>query len=391
MCRRLYICFTLLLFFFSIAFGDTTSNIVISGEGYYGKVINNITDLVSLETKNISIAELNFSKQTQGRAYWHQYYFYPKVGVSCLAGYLQQNALGNVYSIFPTFSLQNHQKRPWQFYIKGGLGLAYFSNFYHRTSNNENLFIGSSITAHANLKLGISKQVSSKVKINAFGSALHFSNGHVQVPNYGINVVSAGIGLEYSFAPYKKQSFTIEDTVSNIESKWLKNARLAIGIHELAGTHTAIGGTKYPIYAGSFYLSKQYRPVSIFHVGMHYNYYVSYYDFIIHGEILDDKPVLNASNVILFAGQEYLFGKFSFVLQGGINVFSPFNTKLRKLGNSPGNIKKFLGYAISNKLGIQYYLKPPDKSTKNNLFMGMYIKANFGQADFIEYGLGYVF
>ena len=46
---------------------------------------------------------------------------------------------------------------------------------------------------------------------------------------------------------------------------------------------------------------------------------------------------------------------------------------------------------ISSRLGLKYYLLNTNKSPKQNLFLGAFINANFGQADFSELSLGYVY
>ena len=51
------------------------------------------------------------------------------------------------------------------------------------------------------------------------------------------------------------------------------------------------------------------------------------------------------------------------------------------------NIKK----SISSRLGAKLYAINTNKAPRHNLFLGAFINANFGQADFTELTLGYVY
>ena len=46
---------------------------------------------------------------------------------------------------------------------------------------------------------------------------------------------------------------------------------------------------------------------------------------------------------------------------------------------------------ISGRLGLKYYLIGTKKSPVNNLYFGVYLNSNLGQADFSEMSLGYVY
>ncbi len=356
---------------------------------HYGNINNNIAEFTPINPGNISMFEINVSKQTRGEQYWHKSYFYPEVGVSCVFGNISnKEEMGKMLSILPTFTLTSIEKKGLKAFARLGMGLSYFTKHYDRINNPDNLFMGSAIAAHVMIQGGMRKYIAENWSANAQLAFSHHSNGHIQVPNFGINIVSYGLGITYHFTDDKKP---VQNPIMNYANPWLFNVRLGMGIHEFAGTSTAIGGPKYPVFVSSLYMSKRYTAASNFHAGLHFNYYASYYDFIVQQAIFDDHKRLNASNVILFVGQEFLLGHFSFVLQAGFNIYNPYNARIKELGASPGNISKFLGNYVTNKLGFQYYFKNPKITTQHNLFMGLFIKTHLAQADFIEYGVGYTF
>ena len=57
----------------------------------------------------------------------------------------------------------------------------------------------------------------------------------------------------------------------------------------------------------------------------------------------------------------------------------------------PLNIKYDAKKAMSGRLGIKYYWISNNEAPKNNWYIGAHINSNFGEADFPEFTLGYVY
>ncbi len=97
------------------------------------------------------------------------------------------------------------------------------------------------------------------------------------------------------------------------------------------------------------------------------------------------------SYAFLFAaGHEFLLGHFSLLAQGGVYLYNPFyRDEYKEFYN--GDTKAKIKTYITAKLGVQYYIKNITLKDKHQLYVGSYIKTNFGQADFFETGLGWQF
>ena len=250
--------------------------------------------------------------------------------------------------------------------------------------------IGSRIAQITIISLDLNYQLTNHLTLSTGISVQHYSTGHVQIPNVGINIPSFNIGLKYFTKGYPKK-FTRSDSLISYNNKVLFNARLGIGVHESASTIYPVGGPKYPIYNASVYLSKRVGVIANIHFGFHYNYYTSFYDFIIANEFYGSNQRIKSSTLITFAGLEFLIGKFGFVGQFGVFLYNPLIIDLQKLDNNTSGFKSASKRVSSNKLGVQYYLFDPIISTKKNPFIGLYLKANAGQADFVEFSIGCAF
>ncbi|MFN0033234.1 MAG: hypothetical protein ACKVOR_13820, partial [Flavobacteriales bacterium] len=115
-----------------------------------------------------------------------------------------------------------------------------------------------------------------------------------------------------------------------------------------------------------------------------YHYYPYMHDYIISQELFDASLAKrNAQTVVVFAGFEWEFGRFSFFVQAGVNVFSPFIKELNEVWDLPK--QGTLNLWTSNKLGYRYYFYCPPIG---RLFIQAAVKANGGTADFLELGVG---
>ena len=97
--------------------------------------------------------------------------------------------------------------------------------------------------------------------------------------------------------------------------------------------------------------------------------------------------MLNASTFVLYFGHEFMAGHIGIDTRIGAYLFNPF----RKRYTRQILDQKYDGRLFnSNKLGVNYYLFNT-KRGGGNLRLGLYIKANMGQADFVEWQVGWLF
>lgn len=353
-----------------------------------GKIVKNAPEAPNSHTTVFS--EINFTIQTDGRRDWHQFYNFPKIGLLVPFGGLgNRKDLGQFIGLAPNMVLNAHAQKWYVPKVALGLGIAYFTNPYKMGRNTTNFYIGSAITALGYASLYIQPKLSERFSLKAGVSIIHCSNGHVQIPNLGINLPSVFLGLVY-----RQQNFpsTFEKhDVGLPKSKIQFNIRLGLGVHQLARTTEPIGTAKYAVYVTDFYLSRRFGKISNVSAGIEINHYNSYYRYIAAHDFFSSNQKLKATVVTIFLGHELMMGHVGLLAQGGINVYNPFYIEYIKMYKSDKGIKSVLKKYISTRLGFQYYLWDPKYCTRSNMFIGAYIKANFGQADFICSQIGFVF
>ena len=365
-----------------------SNRLIIDNNFYLGKILKNYP--IFPKNNFSTFYELNIAKQTDGSKEWHKYYNYSVVGCAIIFGDLGNNkVLGQNISIVPNIVFINKKLSNWHCETKIGIGVAYFNKKYNRISNSENLLIGSSFTNITNLSCGILYDISDHLSIKAAASVFHFSDGHYQLPNVGLNIFLFNFNVKYF--PFSKPQIISSISKVNYKNKIHFNLRTGFGIHEFGFATKPIGGAKYPVYLSTIYLSKRFNYKNNVHLGLFVNYYTGFNDYIISKELFDGKNShLKSMVVSVFLGHEFVIGRFGIVAQCGFNIYNPFVKQYYKLVNNDGFNAKLKIYN-SNKLGFQYYIFKNTDITRNNLYLGVYIKSNSGQADVIECSLGYSF
>ncbi len=340
------------------------------------------------QTDFADLNEVNIAIQTAGNKEWHQTINYPQVGLALFYGYLGNNAImGQNFAAVPNLAFNNRRGKRFWLQTRFGMGFAYFTKHYNAITNPTNLVIGSSINNMTFLALDGNFKLSSHFNFNVGVSTLHFSNGHYQLPNLGANIPSVNVGISYF--PVAKPAYYKRDSITHPVKKLLFNMNFGYGRHEFGSATKATGGPKYNVFQGALYVSKRWRQICNVHLGVFVSYYADYYDFIVSEEMFKNQQHLKSTVITVFLGHEWMIGHFGLVAQSGINVYNPFLKEYRKQLDAKTSAD--LGTYISNKVGIHYYVWNPMRTTSKNLYFGMYLKANFGTADFAEIAMGYSF
>ncbi len=362
----------------------TKNTIVIEEQNHFGKVLKIYPTFPKVD--NAFLGEINIGLQTTGKKEWNQLYCYPKIGFAFVYGYLGNNkALGQNFSIIPNLAFETHNQKRWTLETRFGFGLAYFTKYYNAIENQTNNLIGSSITDITFISLDLKYKLTKHITINAGIAGYHCSNGHYQLPNIGANIPCVNFGLSYS--PKIIPPFYKHDSITKPNKKVLLNIMFGYGRHEFGSATKPTGGPKYPVFQGGLYISKRFNKINNFHAGLFFSYYTDYYDFIVNQEFFETNQKLNACVATVFLGHEFIIGKFGLATQCGVNVYTPFLSKLYKVQKN----NDLTSVYIANKIGIQYYFFEPTLKPRHNIYLGIYLKANFGSADYAQTAIGYTF
>ena len=382
-----------------------------------GKIVPNYTKIFPSSSVQQALT-LSIGKQSADTTNWGRYYRFPETGVSIFASNLGNNKVfGNQFSFLPfiRFKVLNQTK---PLYIKLALGVTYFTTHFDSINNIENLSNGSSFTWGFQAMLYKTIYQKENFNLKIVGGYSHHSNGHTQIPNFGLNSALFGISAQWK-KDEKVRSGKTEDRswdpsadggrqkleTSNSKlptsdfglrtslKKYFINYREGLGFHELGATDIPVGGGKKLVYTSSLSFGLLFNNHIKWKTGFSYRYYEHYYNYIQQNNLaaFKDNPEWSASNIYFFTGVEFLMNHISIDVEGGLNLYKPFyetfNNDFQKDEDVAYQLKKW----FNARLGLNYYIANTIKSPTHNVFLGAHINANFGQADFTEFSMGYVY
>jgi hypothetical protein len=352
---------TLILILLTASCAPSTAQLAVSAKVHRGFIFSHTPYISGLVQSHFNIYELTFSKFPNGKKYWHAQYPHAYWGISYITsnlGYPQ--VLGNVHAILPHFNFPIAHRNKYLLTFQLGTGVGYFTKTFNRTTNYKNLAIGSHVTINmrgmfeSKFTLNPHWQVVSSLGIN------HFSNAAFKTPNYGLNILSAMAGINYTFnKPKDTTNFAHKNTTTDaLANKWYTTAIVSAARKQTSPA----GGKNY--YVGALQLSvcKQITHKYRLGAGLEYNYNTALQRDV-HA-----TDLASLSRIMIGVHNEFLIHRLSIVSVTGVNLYSKAKSD---------------GY-IMNRLGLRYYFK-------NKLIANVSLKTHLGQADFFDVGVGYAF
>lgn len=275
-----------------------------------------------------------------------------------------------------------------------GIGASYYNTPFDAKTNPVNKSVGAHYTWSFKLFSYYNLLLSDKLLLKIGGGYLHSSTGHVKLPNFGLNSGAVSLSLSYLHNPKKiKFRQKIPPYSYSSEKHFTTEFCQGIGFH-------AFGGTSGPVEAPVDLISVSqvsagiiFRKYFKFYGGIAYRFYNSYYKYIIgnSASAFSTHPYYSASNILLFLGTEFQIGRFGIDIKGGLNISKPFYRTFDSLHQNSKDFDYFLKRYFPSAMGLKFYILKPAEHPKNNLFVSAHINANFGEADFSEFSIGYLY
>ena len=366
------------------------STFFVEPEVMMGTIVPNYLDYPDTKlrtTYTLNFGVLKHSKEKHSS----RFYNFPSTGFSLSYSSLGNNEIfGKEFTAMPYILIKNSRRKVKSTYFKFGLGASYFTKKYDAIDNQVNEVIGSKLTWAFQAFLYRNVFTNEHVNLKIGAGFLHSSNGHTQLPNFGMNSAMISIAAQFYKNPVDPLSLTNTKDIDKTKHFFV-DMTTGIGMHELGGTQEPIGGDKKAVYAVSVGGGVIFRQHMKVRTGFGYRYYDSYHDYIQLREYPKyiDHPGRYASNVFFYLGAEYTLGHVGMDIQGGLNLYKPFYEQFHDEFVHGSSTQFWLKKLFNTRLGLNLYLINTNKLPQHNVFLGANINANFGRADFSGLSLGY--
>lgn len=299
------------------------------------------------------------------RAYWTLGASYQTTG--------NARVLGDAYGVLPSWNFPIWQRPRARWVLGLGWGLAYLSKHYDSFENPTNTVIGSHWNAFALARCTYQRRFAPHWLGQIYAGVAHYSNGGSASPNLGINVPLLGAGLVYQWQPLESlQSlprYRSDSTRAAYAKRFAPFVQLSVGVTDYGNR-----GAKFPVYVAYAGLSRQVSPTNKIGLGLEYVWHSGLYELYRLSESTM-PPSQQFQRWCVLAQHEFLVGNWSFLTAGGIYI----NKHLAQRS------------LFASKIGVHYYPRSWFKHQHHQVWTGVHVRAYFGEAEFVEGVLGYLF
>jgi hypothetical protein len=345
-----------------------TKSLVLEGRVYYGWTLDHHLEITPYK-RHYPAVEISLLKATYGRTRWEYMYNYPLIGIAYWYSDLgRTKPLGSAHAIFPYINFPLFAGRQFNLFFRLGVGLGYLTQKYDRYENFENLVIGSHINGAVNLLFEARWRMGSRFMGSVGLSWMHFSNGSIKQPNYGLNMPGANLALAYRLSHenhYERRKLLPELYPFEFDGRKFLQIDMSAGFGMKDLQATLGEGNRFIVAALS---GNVLWPVS-FKSRLGCGFDVSYDgsdEMLLEVKGVEPEHRINIVKTGITGGYELEFSKMAIMLNLGINLTGA---------------DKSDGY-VYEKFALRY-------SVTKNLFGSLTLKALYGKADFLTLGVGY--
>jgi len=341
-------------------------NIMVEGRAHYGFLYSHHLELDRFQA-HYPAFELSIEQATWGARRWETEYAYPVIGLTLWYSPLGSfEEIGSSFALYPFISFPIVYDKKQSLNFRLGLGLGYLTNYFHRTENYKNYAIGSHINVIGSVYAEYRRNLSKSVTILIGFGLTHFSNGATKTPNYGLNTITANIGMStFLKKPNPFYDKKILPELYPFEFDGKKDLDIEFSFTYARKDMTEQFGKQFNVY--SFYVNvlKRISYKSRIGGGMDVVYDESD-KYLLNW--MGDPEVTKLQTVKpgISAAYELVVARLTFMFNFGFYLYS--------VEESEGEVYQ--------RLTLKYYFI-------DQLFAQIVLNTNWGKAEYVGFGLGY--
>lgn len=314
-----------------------------------------------LPSENITGVDFSIFKVVSGQRYWHKIYNSPKIGLTLYHSNLgNKEVLGNTTGLTSWMDIPFVNKQHHRFGLNLRLGLSHVSKPFDLLNNPSNVALSSKWNC---LAIG-GLQYQYKWNSLSLGTRLeltHLSNAALEAPNLGLNMYQASVTLGYNFS---KNKFDIE-LIKNVKTKQdsIKKQLNYFYFLGFIGRKQLFNylGQNFNIQGGTF----AYQHIFSLPVGVEIGFDLMQNNSDV--KLIEEKGLLvdKVLKTGVYIGYVVTFENLHFLVAMGHYAFDRFN----------------LNDKLYHRVGLRY-------TFLNRFVLNTTLKSHWGNADYLELGLG---
>jgi hypothetical protein len=322
-----------------------TDDLRVGANYHVGFMIPEYSNLTYLVNKPIQSISLTVSKKTTGKTDWEQIYKHPEFGLTFLYTTLGNKSVhGNEVVLYPYFTFNIISSKRFILNNQLGIGLGYVTRKFDPITNYMNVAVGSHLNLHFHLSLGLSYDITERIRLQTGLTFDHFSNANLSEPNLGLNWTTTRTGISYLLGQATKISrHELEPHSKNIYLETI----LSVGAKHPRSLNSEV------YFASSFTMEGKWEVSRIVRLGLGADVF---FDTGTKIEMLaagnSDFEKRDQFKTGIHISQELIYNRFSIMLQEGIYVFLTDKGNKRSLYN-----RGVIRFKTSKRSFVQLALK----------------------------------
>lgn len=328
-------------------------------------IVNHSAAIAHLAASHPSGWELSVERQTTGRAPWHGWYRFPRVGLALVSYDFHNPVLGQSLAATLYLSKALHRGARQEMNLRLGTGVAWFTKPYDLATNRQNTLVSSALNATVQVRLDYERRLTPGLGLVLGLGLTHYSNGGASKPNYGVNLPTAQLGLRLrqprALPPASGRAPAPNDVGHNF---------LYVSAGVGSKRRTPGDPTRYLVTSLSVAGGRRLNAKSNLLLGLE-----AYDDRSLPTTLADDPayavpvaaaaPLPDTRKASAFVGHELLLGRLAVNTQLGAYFYSPYRSST----------------TYYQRLGLKYQLT-------DHCFAALDLKAHRAVADVLELRLG---
>ncbi|MCB2409545.1 acyloxyacyl hydrolase [Hymenobacter lucidus] len=304
--------------------------------------------------------ELNLQRQTNGLEPWHAWYKYPKVGLALVYYDYHNPILGKSYAATVYINKQFYRTARQELNFRIGTGIGFFPTRFDPETNHRNNIVSSRLNATLQMRMEYDVAVAPQYGLLLGVGLNHYSNGATTKPNFGINLPTVFLGLNYhQQRPFRPLSTAPTARPDDVGRNFL-DFSTSIGFKQ----RNESDRRKYSVQSVSAVVGRRINRKSNLLLGAE-----GFYDRSLLVQLRDTsrsgEQLPDVKKAGVFVGHELLFGRLAFVSHLGFYVYNPYKSN------------KF----YYERLGLKYHFT-------EQLWGAVDLKVHRGAADVVELKVG---
>jgi hypothetical protein len=313
-----------------------------------------------LSREHLYAGEISIFKQLRSKP-WSKSYNNPFAGFTLYGSNLgNEKVLGYGFGAYSFIEIPFRASERFIVSPKVGAGIGFVTKVFNQQSNPKNTAVSSYVNALINLGIHAKLFFKQRNSISLGIDLTHFSNGSSKVPNLGLNMPFVSLAYAYQFTNFSQ----VESKETFQRVPFFKNWSYSIiGIVSEKQIFPT-GGKRYPVFAISNFIYKQFRPK----VGMEIALDIISKQSIFAYRTYIPKNQWRILQIGAYLGYNLPLDRFRFVLGMGVYLKDRYDQDNE----------------LYHRVGMRYQFD-------NGLLLNLVLKSHWAKADYVEYGIGYTF